>query len=500
MPFDPSSAPAPSASSNAAGLDSILRAARAAQVKWAATPLRERLKPIAVLRARLASDPGELAETVAKEIGKSFFEAIAAEVIPTAETCAFLVNRAERILAPRKESMKGTMPFSGTATVRHIPWGVVAVLVPWNYPLFLCAGSVLNALVAGNAVVLKPSPRAKETVGAFARWLYAAGIPRDLAPVLDSSDEMGRDLAASPLIHRIVFTGSSKTGRSVLTAAAQNLVPATMELSGYDAVHILQGANVELAAAAVTFGLRLNAGRTCVCPRRVFVDESLASQFTALISQKLSALELLSPMDPQTLREADELAAKISAHGGTSLNGRQPGDAKKALAFAGGPDALAAAQGNFVPAIVVTTVTNAAQALKYEAASNYALGASIFAASNAAALEFSKQLPPGMIAINECIMPAGEAALPFGGANESGYGVRSGIEGLLEMTRPQTLGFAKGSFRPHHLAGAETTNLLLALLRARHAPSLFGRVKGWIDYGSETVKWLSSLRKNSKSE
>ncbi|MEI6236682.1 MAG: aldehyde dehydrogenase family protein [Planctomycetota bacterium] len=484
---------------DSAELDSILQAARAAQKVWVAKPLSERLKPIAALRAQLARDPGGLGEVVAREIGKSRFEAIAAEILPTAETCAFLVRRAERILAPRTEPMKGTMPFAGSAIVRHVPWGVVAVLVPWNYPLFLCAGSVLNALVAGNAVVMKPSPRAKETVGAFGQWLYDAGIPRELAPVLDSSDEMGRKLSASPLINRIVFTGSSTTGRSVLMAAAQNLVPATMELSGYDAVHILRGADVELAAAAVAFGLRLNAGRTCVCPRRVFVDRSVSEKFTSLIGAKLSEMELLSPMDPQTLREADAWAAAIEAGGGRSLNNRARGDANKALAYAGGAAALAAAQGNFVPAIVVATVENPEDALTLDRASNYALGASIFASSKSAAIEFSKQLPPGMIAINECIMPAGEAALPFGGANESGYGVRSGIEGLLEMTRPQTLGISQGSFRPHHLAGEETTALLEALLRARHSSGLLGRIKGWIDYGVETVTWLNGLRKKKSN-
>ena len=476
-------------------LDSILHAARAAQLAWAELPLRARLKPIAALRTRLAREPSGLADVVAKEIGKSRFEALAAEVIPTAEACAFLVERAETILKPRRETQRGVMPFAGSAVVRHVPWGVVALLVPWNYPLFLCAGSALNALAAGNAVVMKPSPRAKETVGSFAQWLYDAGVPRELAPVLESSDDMGRALSASPLIHRIVFTGSSKTGRAVLAAAAQNLVPVTLELSGYDAVHVMNDADVELAASAVAFGVRLNAGRTCVCPRRVFVVRGAAEAFTARLAEKLSRLELLSPMDPQTLREADALAERLSTHGGRSLNGRKPGDALKALVYAGGSDTLAAAQGNFVPAVIVAAVESAAEGLRMDAASKYGLGASIFTRSKQKALELASKLPPGMIAINECVMPAGEAALPFGGANESGYGVRSGVEGLLEMTRPQTLGFAQGSFRPHHLAGDETTDLLTALLRARHSAGFFGRMKGWVDYGVETVKWLRSLRK-----
>src|SRR4051812_11189996 len=102
------------------------------------------------------------------------------------------------------------------------------MLVPWNFPLLLCAAPVLNALAAGNAAVMKASPRAKDTIATFAQWLWDAGFPRDLAPVLDSSDDMGRALSASPLIDRIVFTGSSRTGRAILKAAAENLVPATV--------------------------------------------------------------------------------------------------------------------------------------------------------------------------------------------------------------------------------------------------------------------------------
>src|ERR1043165_1200142 len=105
-------------------LDPTLRQARAAQLAWAAKPLRERLKPIAALRACLARDPAPLAGVVAKEIGKSRFEAIGTEILPTAETCAFLVSRAHKILAPRKESIKGTMPFAGSAVVRHLPWEI----------------------------------------------------------------------------------------------------------------------------------------------------------------------------------------------------------------------------------------------------------------------------------------------------------------------------------------------------------------------------------------
>ena len=473
-----------------ATLEDTLRRARLAQIEWAAKPLHDRLLPIAGLRARLAREGEKLADVVADEIGKTRFEALGAEILPTAETCEFLIKRGPGLLAPRREPFRGTVPFSGSATVRHLPWGIVALLVPWNYPLFLCAGSALNALAAGNAVVMKPSPRAKETVAAFAQWLYDAGIPPELAPVLESSDEMGKALVASPLINRIVFTGSSKTGRSVLTAAAQNLVPATVELSGFDAVFVLADANLNLAADAVSFGVRINAGRTCICPRRVFVESAVAAEFTRSLSQKLTARKLLAPMDPQTLREADELAAKLNTIPGVSvLNGRKMGDAEKAIAVSGGPDAQLAAQGNFVPAVVVTQVKDSDEALRLDASTQYALGASIFTENSRTAYAIASKLRSGMIAVNECLTPAAEAALPFGGSGESGYGVRSGVEGLMEMTRPQTLAFSRGTYRPHHVAESEAEALILALLRARHSGSLFSRLKGWCNYAIEGIKW-----------
>src|SRR6185436_17476474 len=164
---------------------------------------------------------------------------------------------------------------------------------------------------------------------------------------------MGRQLVASPLIDRIVFTGSSRTGRSVLAAAAQNLVPATIELSGYDSVFVLRDADLNLAAAAISFGMRLNAGRTCVCPRRIFVEQPIAAPFINLLSQRLSR-KLLAPMDPQTLKEANELSARLFAIPNVSpINGWKSGDGEKALAVVGDTEALAAAQGNFVPAAVI---------------------------------------------------------------------------------------------------------------------------------------------------
>jgi acyl-CoA reductase-like NAD-dependent aldehyde dehydrogenase len=471
-------------------MDGALRRARIAQQAWAALPLSARLAPIRALRSALAVDPKPLAEVVANEIGKSRFEAISTEILPTAEVCRFLLDRAAALLAPRREVMRGTMPFSGSAVIQHLPWGVVAILVPWNYPLFLAAGPTLNALAAGNAVALKASPRAKETVAAFVQKLWDAGFPRDLVVALDSSDDAGRALTASALIDKIVFTGGSSTGRSVLAAAAKNLVPATIELSGFDSVFVLRDANVKLAADAVTFGVRLNGGRTCICPRRVFVDETVADDFIGQLKERLTRLKLSAPMDPQTLREADAFAEKLRATPGAQmLVERRAGEKEKALVLTGGTEVLAAAQGNFLPAIVVTKVKDAEDAMRLERESPYALGGSVFSQNVDTAVALASRLRAGIIGINECVVQAAEAALPFGGTGESGYGVRGGDEGLMEMTRPQSLAIARGTFRPHHVAESEAEDFVLALLRARHSGSWLARIKGWIDYAREGIAW-----------
>ncbi|HEY3321552.1 MAG TPA: aldehyde dehydrogenase family protein [Planctomycetota bacterium] len=476
-------------------LGPILHRTREAQQQWAARPLNERLEPVRKLRARLAAEPTILAEVIAREIGKTRYEAIGAEVMPVAECCRFLIQRAPRLLAPKREGLRGTIPFSGRALVRRVPWGIVASISPWNYPLFLCAAPALNALVAGNAVAMKPSPRAPETVRAFAQWLKDAGFPPDLVPVLDPSNDTGKALASSPLIDKIVFTGSSKTGRDVLRSAGENLVPATLELSGFDAVYILRDANLPLAVAAVAFGLRLNAGRSCICPRCAFVEEPVADEFIRLLTARLNSHRLLAPMDRQTLEEADALATSFASMNGVQfLNDRQRGDKDKALAVLGGPDVLAAAQGNFVPAIVVTKVKDMEEALRLESSLSYALGASIFTTDTNAAVKLAGRLRSGSIAINECVAHGGDAAIPFGGSRESGYGVRGGEDGLLEMTRPQTLAIARGTFRPHHDAETEAEEFLRALLRARHSGSLAARLKSWLDYAVEGVKWRPPAR------
>lgn len=471
-------------------MNETLRAARVAQEIWSRKPLSERLRPIAALRAELARDPHTLAEVVGREIGKTAFEAMGSEVLPVAECCGFLLDRAPSVLAPRTETLSGVMPFAGYAEVHHRPWGVVAVLVPWNYPLFLCATSVLPALVAGNAAVMKASPRAKATVQAFAEVLWRCGIPKELAPVLDSSDEAGQALSASPLIHRICFTGGSKTGRAVLKAAAENFVPATVELSGCDAVYVLEDANLQLAANAVSFGLRINAGRTCICPRRLLIEKPVAAEFMSRFRERATKMKLPEPMDPQTLQEADALQAKLLAVPGTEqVLERKSGDALTPIVMTGKTLALAATQGNFVPALVITEADSADHALQLDAASPYALGASVFSRDLAKAKYVAERLRAGIVSINECVAAGGEAAVTFGGSGESGYGVRGGEEGLREMTRPQTLAIARGTFRPHHLAGEESAAMLTALLRARHGGNFFGRMKGWIDYAIAGAKW-----------
>jgi len=167
---------------------------------------------------------------------------------------------------------------------------VVLILGPGNYPLFLPGAQALQGLAAGNAVCVKPAPGASAPMLALADLLRRAGLPQDVLHVLD---EASGPAAVASGADFIVLTGGAETGRRVLHAAAETVTPAAMELSGVDAVFVLEGADLALVAAALAYGLRLNGGQTCIAPRRVFVPEQAAAE---LLSRLLAQLPPPAPV------------------------------------------------------------------------------------------------------------------------------------------------------------------------------------------------------------
>ena len=257
----------------------------------------------------------------------------------------------------------------------------------------------------------------------------------------------------------VVLTGSAETGRTVAGIAAETLTPSAMELSGVDAVFILPGADLAVVAASLAYGLRLNAGATCIAPRRIFVPRAMEAD---LLSRLLAQLPPPAAIPPATqtrlatlLTEAESRGARIVARNPAVLAGATP-------------DLPLLQQDVFAPWLALIPVADTEAALAAASLCPYALGASVFGPP-ADAYALAARLDAGSVCVNDVIMPTADPRLPFGGRHQSGFGVTRGAEGLLEMTLVKTVSIRRFGPRPH-LDRKLATNpaQLLSLIRILH--------------------------------
>ncbi|HTJ00824.1 MAG TPA: aldehyde dehydrogenase family protein [Dongiaceae bacterium] len=428
-------------------------AARLAQPAWAATALRLRLQVLRQLRWLLAEQCAELAQTVAAIRGCSVAEALVSEVLPLLDAIRFLEQRAQKILAPQRVGVAGwAIWLAGVRSVIHRePLGVVLIVAPANYPLFLAGVQVVQALAAGNAVVLKPGVGGTPAATAFATALALAGLPPRVFTVLpEPAATVTAAIAAG--VDKVFLTGAAATGRKVLHALADQLVPATMELSGCDAVVVRADADLDLTVRALAFGLRLNRGATCIAPRRVLVPAGLASELESRLLQAIQEI----PQCEITGVAADQVRVLIRealAVGARMVAGAVAAQISGPLVLASVPTTSNLLRADlFAPVLALVPVTDDAAAVRLVNDCPYALGATIFSRDVPRARQLAAQLHVGGVVINDLIVPTADARLPFGGRRHSGFGVTRGAEGLREMTVPKVVTVRGGRWRPHFSA------------------------------------------------
>ncbi|HXD89240.1 MAG TPA: aldehyde dehydrogenase family protein [Urbifossiella sp.] len=488
-------------------------ACRAAQREWAGLAVRERLRPIRALRHLLVERADDLCAAAAADIGRPASEVLGTELLPAAAALKFLERRAARLLRPRRVPRRLTPVWllGCRDAVHRRPWGVVGIIGTWNYPIYLNLGQIAQAVVAGNGVLWKPSENAPRTADLTHQLIVDAGFPRDLIAVLPATREGGAQLAEAAVDY-MVFTGSDAVGRKLAARLGERLIPSTLELSGSDAMFVLDDADVATAAKAAWFGLALNRGQTCIAVRRIYVHQSKVDEFVRTLRPMVEAsppLSLLLAGQVEQARriiaEARELGATVigaecahqeypppaislrsmatsptrgevktaalstpphlwgrstpsasEAAGGRSDTSETPSHAaKEATAFpptivvGAGADAAIGREACFAPIAALVPFDSIHEALSLAARSPYGLSASIFSRNERQAEELASRIPAGSVVINDVIAPTAHPATPFGGRGASGWGVTQGPEGLLAMTIPQVVTVRRGAFRPH---------------------------------------------------
>jgi acyl-CoA reductase-like NAD-dependent aldehyde dehydrogenase len=434
----------------AAEVQAAVARARAAQGAWAALGVRQRIAVVREFQRRLHERRSEIAEAITREAGKPVAEALTTEVLVVLDAARFLIDNAYRVL--RDEPV----PHGNLATklkrgrlVRE-PYGVVGIISPWNYPFSVPATEALAALVAGNAVVLKPSEFTSLVALELASLLHEAGVRPDIFQVVVGDGATGTALIHSP-IDKLVFTGSVATGKRIAVAAAERLLPVVLELGGKDAMLVLDDADLDVASSAAVWGAFVNAGQTCLSVERCYVHRSLYEPFLKACVEKTKKLVVTDGGDHNSdvgplihQRQLNLVAEHV-----------EDAKARGARVLAGGsrypevganfyhPTVLADVthemrimrEETFGPVLPVMAFDSDEEAVRLANDSEFGLAASIFTRDNARGQQLARRIQAGTVMVNDVVSCFGISEAPHGGVKSSGIGRTHGRFGLEEMVR-----------------------------------------------------------------
>lgn len=431
-------------------LPAILAHGRQAQRAWAALSLRERCTYVARLRDAIFENREEVIRTVTREAGKPRTEAIFAELLLALDTADFLSRRAPKWLRPERVPHHNLAMKTKVGWLEYEPHGVVAIIAPWNYPFSIPMTEMIAAVVAGNAVVLKPS-ELSPACGWLAGDLFArAGFPGGLVQVAQGAGDVGAALVeAAP--DKVFFTGSVSTGERIAEACARKLIPSVLELGGKDAMIVLADADLEMASSAAVWGGFMNCGQTCISIERIYVEQSIAKRFTELCVEKTKKLRVGPSTDPdaemgpmirerqldkveEQIRDAVERGAKVLV-GGKRRPELGPNFLEPTVIANVHVAMRLMREETFGPVIAIDIVEAAPQAIERANNSPFALSASVWTANAARGRQVASRLRAGSVMINDVASYYGICEAPHGGRGASGWGRTHSRLGLLEMVQ-----------------------------------------------------------------
>ncbi len=456
--------------------------ARAAQPAWAGVPVRERARVLLRFAGDVLDGQADVLDLLQLEGGKARAHAFE-EVAYASQVARHFAVAGPRYLAPR--AVGGMIPLATAAQVHLWPVGVVGVIAPWNYPLSMVVSEALPALLAGDAVVVKPDPQTTLTALWVAQRLEACGLPPGLFQVVAGGATVGGALVDA--VDHVVFTGSTATGRTVAAQAAGRLIGATLELGGKNGMYVAADANLDAAVHGAVRACFANAGQLCVSVERLVLHEAVADEFTDRFVAATRALRLGPQLDYTadvgSLVSADQLA-RVTDHVDDAL-------ARGARALAGavhrldvGPyfyaptvldqvpdDAVCAREETFGPVVSLRRVASDDEAVAVINDSPYGLNASVWSRDARRARAVAGRLRAGTVNVNDGYMAAfGSVAAPMGGFGASGLGRRHGRQIIEALTEPQTIATQRVPLdRLYALGGDTVAGALTASMRALRA-------------------------------
>jgi len=453
-------------------VNEILEKARVAQAGWKRTTYAQRRLVLRTIQKYIVQHVEDICRVSARESGKPKVDAVMGEILTTCEKIRTICEWGEYWLRPDSRPT-GPMMMHKNAWVEYVPLGVIVAIAPWNYPFHNSINHVISGIMAGNAVVGKVSEHASWSASYFGRILHQAlvvnGHNPDLVATVTGLAESGVALCTSPIVDKIIFTGSTPIGRRVMESAARNLTPLVLELGGKDVMVFRHDVKVQNVIPFVMRGCFQNSGQNCVGVERVLVYESIFDEFLDKVVPKVKALRQGNPLPscgadgkvdcgsmimPSQLQivqalvdDAVKKGAKLHCGGkpNPDLNGQffEPTVLSDVT-----PDMDIFQKEVFGPVMTVVKVSkdDDEECIRLVNQCEFGLGSSIFTADDAKGLAMGRQFRTGMLTVNDYASNYLVQSLPFGGVKESGFGRFAGIEGLRALCCERAICVDKTSF------------------------------------------------------
>ncbi len=426
--------------------------AREAQPSWRALSYRARAAYVLRARAILLRDMRDIAELISRETGKPVTEAVSTEIMPVLDLMRYFAAETEKLLRSHRIPLGQYELLGRTSRLTYQPLGVVGIISPWNFPLAIPLGEVAMALMAGNAVILKPSeltPLVGLRIGEIFR---EAGLPENLLTVATGGGETGAAIVGAG-VDKALFTGSVATGKRVAAMAAETLMPVVLELGGKDPMIVLEDADLNAATRAAAWGAFANSGQACASVERCYVHESIAEEFTRRVVRITRNLQQGNGRDANTdigamsserqLEIVTEHVEDARRRGAQILVGGARGDDRDGSFFQ--PTVITGVDHTmplmrdetFGPVLPIATFKTEDEAVTLANDSPFGLTASVWTRDVRRGQRLAARIEAGTVTVNEVLYTHALAQTPWGGFKQSGIGRTHGHLGLLELVRPQ---------------------------------------------------------------
>lgn len=480
-------------------LKSQIDQARSVQAHWQETPISERIKHIRRTADYLYHHADRISKIISEDNGKTQMDAFASEVFPCIMAVHYNCRKAKKFLKPKKLKASNIFFTYKRSKIVRVPWGVIGIIAPWNYPLSIPFFEVIMGLIAGNAVILKTATETQLVGRILEEIMDAAKLPEGLFTHLNLPGRIIGDALLDHGIDKLSFTGSVEVGKKLMAKASETLTPISLELGGNDAMIICDDASLYRAAAGVLWAGFQNCGQSCGGIERIYVHESVYDEFLEILKNGVESLHSGSGSEPDidiSVMTTSKQIETVKHHvedaiaNGAKIHAQSVLPEDKNLQ-------------NFYPAMVLTNVDHSMTLMREETfgpvvgvmkfstieeaislanQSTLGLTGSVWSKNRSKAEKIGRKIQAGVITINDHLMSHGMPETPWGGFKNSGIGRCHGELGFEEMTQPQViiqdlLSFAK-KHPWWHPYNEESYQGIKGVMQVLYGNTLFRRIGG----------------------